>query len=67
MAYLLTSYMISKGMSQFGGYTIDAKVSNAFNLSNAIRQSSSKWNGSSFCNNLDKGCAIFEKTLMNYL
>ena len=42
MAYLLTSYMISKGMSQFGGYTIDAKVSNAFNLSNAIRQSSSK-------------------------
>jgi hypothetical protein len=66
MAYSLTSYIISKGIFQFGGCIMGAQVSNSFNLLNALRQLSSKSNGTSFYKSFDKGCAILENSLMNH-
>ena len=59
------SYKILKGKFQSDGWITGAKVDSSSNVSNAFLYLSSKWKGITFCNNLHRGNAIFEKSLKN--
>ena len=55
------SYMISKGLDQFGGEMIGAEISFNFSFSHALRHLSSKMKGTSLAKRFVKGLAILLK------